>query len=222
MLAYLKTSRSTPANNKGWSSRVAEFLMTSSACPDLTRFFSSGNIIMPQHRNAGSWNVSWGHGSVLRRMLFLAHEFLQMLISHWSSERWSTMPRDRRRVGDLKKASLCCSLSLSFSLSHWRFLWQPLHHCHTTIHWGTAPAVRCGPESYERAICSYKGGCQRRTWSRVLMYKCTNGLRSTCEGLWWLVRLILNSVKALRMSSRSCVLCSITSVCQYVHQLHKY
>lgn len=90
------------------------------------------------HQNTvGSWTVSRDRGSVLRRVLVPRASVSQTLISHRSSERWSPMPPDRRQFGDLKKPR-CAALSLSL----WRFLQQPLHHCHAAIHPGMAPAIR--------------------------------------------------------------------------------
>lgn len=129
--------------------------------------FCSPLEIAPQHRNAGSRNVSWDHRRVSRRVLCLIHQFLRCSLVTEALRGAARCPVTGGDLGIWNKASLCCSTALAFSPAATTSL---SHHNPP----GNGPRrinAPPGPESYERAICSYKGACQRRTRGRGQMYR---------------------------------------------------
>lgn len=157
-------------------------------------FFSTLGI---HHRaptqKRGIMKLLWDYGSVLRCVLCLVRPFLRRSLVTEALRDGAQCPVTGGDGGDVKKPR-CAALSLR------RLLQQPLHHCHTTIHRGTAPAKRPLHVGLRvrRGLCVATKEPVRDALEDG--YRCTNVQKASAPpaSLWWHVHIFLNSLKALR------------------------
>lgn len=136
-----------------------------------------------------------GSLNVLRHMLCLVRKFLRHSLVSKALRHGAQCPVTGGDLGMWKSLAMLLSRSSVFSSSHYITV-RPQSS-------GEKPcrmSARRGLESYKRAVCSYKGSCQRRTWARIPVWRWTNVQMywASSASLWWSAHIILNCLKGMQ------------------------
>lgn len=130
-----------------------------------------------------------GSLNVLRHVLYLVRQFLRYSLVSEALRDGAQCPLTGGDLGMWKSLAVLLFCSGVFYSSHYITV--------RTQSTGKQPcwmSAQRGLESYEKAVCSYKGSCQRRTWAQVPVWRWTNLQKYSAQSgsFWWCAYIIIN------------------------------